>query len=321
MLYLLGITSLAIVSILSITKLYVTEPLKTNFLFLIYFTTISFVLFLIQDTDLKFFIKSKNKKEVKSSFGLKFMLSYLFALIPYTFVMGFKLSGHNYHQIVIVPLFTFLIAYFVIVFANLITNTAKQFVKIPNLDIFVKVIMIVLFIAILYPKSVESRDRMFNTQFPGIDIAGDYINLKAAPNERFFHSSGNSFGSLWNAQRKGYKRPGNIGILKNATTNDINVKWILAYGPAGGFAHYCLFNVQCSEDEQLKGQYLRENFRMVQFGFVPQGESVQPMWVLFKMGGNFSENLLSEYLGGLQPQIKEYEYTHSKYQIGYFNLE
>jgi hypothetical protein len=151
---------------------------------------------------------------------------------------------------------------------------------------------------------------MFNTQFPGLDVAGEYIKSHSQPDERIFHSSHQNYGVLWHADRKGYKPPKDAEYFKRAE-DDYNVNWVFMYQ----------WGIQQYFNNAVIMEYIRNNYRLVQMAFIPQGNQIQPIYFLFKKGGSFNETQLNSYVQG-KPQLKRtYHYTHSPYDIYYVNIE
>ncbi|MBN2367898.1 glycosyltransferase family 39 protein [Candidatus Woesearchaeota archaeon] len=254
-----------------------------------------------------FFTKNKDKMSYRFIFG------YSIALFVFIFVMGFKLSSHNYHQFPVAPLIIFMIAFFIDVAAKNIAN----FVNDSNLKktAYIAVIILLFIIPLSQGKNFlqhmqDSRDRMFNTQFPGLDIAGEYINQHALPDDRVFHSSGQSFGILWHADRKGYKPPANVEYFMRAES-EFNVSWVFAY--QWGLQNY-FQNPEIFE-------YLKNNYRLVQFAYIPQGEQAQPLYFLFRKGGSFNDSQLNEMLQDKQILVKNYQRTDMPYEVRFINLE
>ena len=153
---------------------------------------------------------------------------------------------------------------------------------------------------------------MFNTQFPGLDIAGNYIREHAEEGDRMLHSSGQSFGVLWHADIPGYKPVGSVEDFQRAEEEN-GVSWVLSY--QWGFQHYCFFTAQCSEIDQQRGQYLRENYRLVQFGFMQAGQQAQPLFMLFRKGGTFNETQLNSMLQNNPVRETTYYYTSGPYKV------
>jgi hypothetical protein len=257
-------------------------------------------------------------KEFEPSFSYQFMLGYIFGLVAFVLVMGFKLSGHNYHQFPVAPIIIFLISYLFEVVAK---NIAMF---IPNDDM--KKIAAVIVIAVLFivpfsegknllQHSGDSADRMFDTQFPGLDIAGDYIDQHAGANERFFHSSGQSFGVVWHAKRRGYKPPSTVEYLTRAE-KDYNTTFIFMYQ----------WGLQTYFQNKEVMDYIRGNYRLVEFAYVPSGAQAQPLFMLFRKGGSFNESSLSSMVqakaASNQLYKRTYHYSKNRVQdVMYVDLE
>jgi hypothetical protein len=289
----------------SIMKSYVTD----NYSMIgVFFAFIGSFLFLI-------LYLSKNK----NNFGYKFTFWYFISVFIFIFIMGYKLSGHSYHQFPIAPLIIFMIGYFIdVVAANIVIIAAKVFnFSRGKLLIKVAVCVIIIFLIplpnlALYAKSIEAKNRQFDTQFPGLDIAGNYIRAHANEGDRMFHSSGQSFGVLWHAGIKGYKPPATAEYLKKAEQEN-NISWIFMY--QWGISSY--FQNQGVMD------YIRNNYRLVEFGFVQVSEQqVQPLFFLFRKGGSFNESNLNSMLQNKPVVNTQYSFSNKKfYEVRSIDLE
>jgi hypothetical protein len=256
---------------------------------------------------------TKNNKKTSH----RFMIGYLAGSVIWFFVMGFKLSGHNYHQYPIGPFIIFMIAYFIIVISD---NIASAISKKGNIKTIIEVIVISLIIFMppvsgLYAKSMESKDRMFNTQFPGLDIAGEYMKAHKAANDRMLHSSGQSYGVLWHADMKGYKGPGNLAYVEDAE-NNYNVTWIFVYQ----------WGIQSYFQNQEIFDHIKNKYRLVEFAFMQiNQQQIQPLYFLFRKGGTFNESEINNMLQkGLQEgklSTRTYFYTTGPYQVNYMDFE
>jgi uncharacterized membrane protein len=240
-------------------------------------------------------------------YNYKFMFSYFISIFIFVFIMGFKLSGHNYHQFPVAPIIIFLIAFLIEFIGRNISNFFSTDI-LKNL-VYVVVALLVLFGPFaqgksLFARSMESKDRMFNTQFPGLDVAGYYIRDHSQTNERIFHSSGQSFGVLWHADRKGYKGS-NIPDEYRFAEDNLNVSWVFAY--QWGIATFL------QNPESLN--YLQNNYKLVQFAFTPSNN--QPLYFLFQKGGTSNLTTLNDQINS-HPH-KSYTYTRG-ISSGFLNL-
>ncbi len=215
-------------------------------------------------------------------------------------ILAYKLSGHSYHQFPYAPLIILLMAFFFVVIGKNIESLAK--IK------HSRWIIIAIGIYLLWSPSLAAMNRQFDTQFPGIDVAGKYIRGHSDVKDRFIHSSHQSHGAVWEDQREGFKMPGNVGQLQ--MMEGTGVKFILIY--QWGF--------KVLQEKEL-WDYMKSNYHLTQFGFVKQGDKIQPMWFLLKKGGTFDENKLQELVGSKPVKTQNYEYTSGSQQVGYVDLE
>jgi len=265
------------------------------------FTLIGINMFILGSIFLCYvFLLKKNRKQ-----HYRFMFGYFLSLFVFFFIMGFKLSGHNYHQFPIAPYVLFAIAFL----AEFISENIKQFVP-KNIKSFIFPVVALLIVILLWQPSQAARDRMYNTQFPGLDVAGNYIRQNSQPNERIFHSSGQNYGVLWHSGRKGYKGSSKVEVFEQAE-EEYNVTWIFAYQ----------WGIQTYFQNPEVFQHIKDNYRLVQFAYVANNNQVQPIYFLFKKGGTFNDTNLNEMLQEKPTYKTTYHYTHGTYDIMHINLE
>ena len=249
---------------------------------------------------LAFFWKNLDKE------GYKFMMGYFVGSIMFLFVMGFKLSGHNYHQFPIAPFILFMIAFLV----EFISENINQFVKVKTLHVIVFFTIAILFAGLLWGPSKDSRDRMYNTQFPGLDIAGNYINIHKEDTDRVMHSSGQSFGFLWNANMPGYKGPGKLENLQKAET-EFNVNWLFVYQ----------WGIQNYLQDPIILEHIKQNYRLVQFGYRLNDNQAVPIFFVFRKGGTFDDQKINDLLAGKPIHKTQYWFTSGPYEIYHVDIE
>ena len=237
----------------------------------------------------------------KKTASYRFFLAYLIGGIVWFVTLSYKLQGHSYHQYPLVPLVVFFIAFCFIVIADNI----YRFISWK----YTKLVVLVLLIAMLYPSSMQAKNRQFDTQFIGLDIAGDYIREHSAPDETFIHSSHQSFGSVWHADRIGYKPPKNVSELQFAEDN-LKLKFLFIY--QWGF--------QIKNNQEL-WHHITQHYSRKQAAFVPIKGGVQPWYYLMERGGTFNESAINERLKNMQPQIATYDFTFGKQQMYYVNFD
>ena len=240
----------------------------------------------------------------RKSLGSRFLYGSLVGTILFTFIMAFKMQGHSYHQFPIAPFVIIFMTYFIMVVS---TNLPKYLVK-NNAKVArsVRVFLIIFLIFLLYSPSIEAKDRQFNTQFVGLDIAGDYIREHSLEDERIVHSGHQDYGVLWHADRKG--TDGGIPTVEDLkyAEDNLNVQWVFVYQ----------WGLQSLSDPE-KLEYLSSNYRIVQIGL--QGE--QLLYLVLRRGGSFDVNTLNELAADKEVLVREYEYTMGKSAVQYINIE
>ncbi len=236
----------------------------------------------------------------KKDIGYKFARGYIIALPIFIILLSRKLGGHSYHQFPMAPLIIMMMAFFIVVAAN----NLKGFVKFS----YAAPIAIAALLFLLYSPSMEARDRQFNTQFPGLDIAGEYIKEHSEEDERMFFSGEQSYGVLWHADRKGYPVHPNETEVKFAEEN-YNVRWVLFY----------LWGLNAMQDP-AKFDYIKQTYSLKQIGIVQVQNGYQPYYMLFEKGGSFDPNALQNMTAGKPVQTKNYEYTFREYPFSYINI-
>jgi 4-amino-4-deoxy-L-arabinose transferase-like glycosyltransferase len=236
----------------------------------------------------------------KNNFGNKFMISWFIGSLIWFLVMSFKLSGHNYHQYPLAPMIIIFMAYFFVV----LTSTVNSLVKNKK---YIGITISILLFAVLFSHSTESSDRMFDTQFIGLDIAGEYINENSLPTERLIYPSHQSHGIVWHADRKAFSKPDGIAEIKMA--EDKNSTWIFIY--QWGFD---IMN-------KPEWEYIQESYSLKQAAFTSTGNNqFSPLYILLHKGGSFSMEELNALSDNEDMKIKTYEFSKGNKEVYYFNL-
>ncbi len=245
-----------------------------------------------------FFLKDRK------NLGYRFVLSYALASVLWFFIMSFKLSGHNYHQYPVAPLIIILISYlFVVVAANI-----RKLVNIKYVNIIVFFAVLAVFFFPLYSDSIDAKNRMFDTQFIGLDVAGEYIKMNSQPDSRMIFPSHQSYGVLWHSERKGYpsipKEPDAIEFA----VNEKGVEWIFVY------------QWGMSVMNEPSWDYISSNFELKQVAFEQVQGQNQPVYFLLKHGGSFNISNLNNLIANKQPQTRDYELTVGTRRLYYVNV-
>jgi MFS family permease len=237
----------------------------------------------------------------KNKFSYNFILWYFVGSIPWFVVMADKMSGHNYHQYPIAPLVIFFISYG---FLAIATNLAKFFKK-KN----IKWVALFILAIILVSPSYDSKDRMFDTQFIGLDIAGNYIKGHSSEGERILFPGHQSYGILWHADRMGFAEiPSEENIKFGEEEREVN--WIF------------LYQWGLSTMNEPQWEYISDNYNLEQFAFqINSDGSSNLVYLLLKKGGTFDINELNTLLQDQSKiQTKEYEFSKGKVPLMYYSI-
>ena len=245
-----------------------------------------------------FFLKDRK------NLGYRFVLSYALASVLWFFIMSFKLSGHNYHQYPVAPLIIILISYlFVVVAANI-----RKLITIKYVNIIVFFAVLAVFFFPLYSDSVDAKNRMFDTQFIGLDVAGEYIKMNSQPDSRMIFPSHQSYGVLWHSERKGYPSIPKEAEAIEFAVNEKGVEWIFVY------------QWGMSVINEPSWDYISNNFELKQVAFEQiQGQN-QPVYFLLKHGGSFNISNLNNLIANKQPQTRDYELTVGTRRLYYVDV-
>lgn len=261
------------------------------------FTYIGMILALIAFLIMTFKIKNETYK-----FFFIWGLSYPL----YAAIAPAQMMGHSYYQIPFAPLIAILIAYSITLIANTISCLMKSsfFKKITKLSI------ILIFLILMYSSLQLSTTRQFDTQFYGLDIAGEFIKENSLEDEWILASSHQDTGVVWHADRK------TIDIIPKNLTQFIEfeetygIDWLFVY--QWGIQDY-LYNEELSK-------HISENYSLKQYAFVQYGSSVQPIYLIFQKGGNTNLEDINLLLENKTVQNKNYELTSGEIFLNYINV-
>jgi len=235
----------------------------------------------------------------KHPLGARYFLAYAGFGVLFTIILAHKLGGHSYHQFPYAPLAVFLIAYAFVV----ISTTAASLVRFTH----ARWLLISLLILVLWPATNASLDRQFGLVFPGLDVAGQFINMNSQPGEKIFHSSHQNYGVLWHADRAGYKLPDDI--VSFVEGEEKGVRWLFIYQ----------WRLNFFQNEDVM-PYVRENYHLRQVGFAMQGTDFVPYYFLLEKGGTFDENKINELLSGRGLGTRTYELPQGEFTLNVITL-
>ncbi|MCD4760048.1 glycosyltransferase family 39 protein [archaeon] len=241
----------------------------------------------------------------RKNLGSRFLMGSFVGTIAFMFVMADKMQGHSYHQFPIAPFVIFFMAYAILMVS---TNVPKFVVKGKNkksLTIF----MVLVICAFLISPSIAAKDRQFNTQFVGLDVAGEYVKEHAGPDDRIIHSGHQDYGFFWHADRKGIGDgiPDEKKIRE--VEDELGVNWIFVY-------QWGLSVVDQPQWEYISSHY---SLRQVAFQVGANGQS-NLVYLLLERGGSFDIDAINDYISGKEVLARGYEFTEGKIILNYVNI-
>jgi len=246
----------------------------------------------------------------KQNLGNRFLLGYAISVPVFFLLFSQNLSGHAYHQYPIALAIVLLVAYLFVAVGTNVGNLVSGLSQ-PLYGRLAKLAAIIVLIVIIYSPSMEAKDRMFDTQFPGLDIAGEYIKAHKHPGERVMHSSHQAYGLLWHGDIKGTR--GIPPSLSNITMVEekLDARWLFIYNWDFGIFQ-----------DLERWPYLSQHYSLRQVAFVQNQGQTSPVYLLlYRDDKGFDINTLNEYLKDRPVQSREYEYTHGKMQLYYVNVD
>ncbi|MFC1801171.1 ArnT family glycosyltransferase [Nanoarchaeota archaeon] len=243
------------------------------------------------------FLRKKNK------IGSKFFMGYVIGALIWIPIMASKLKGHSYHQYPLLPLIAFLISLTIVVISgsasSLINNKYKKFIKTG---------LIIIFLIIIFFPAKTAWQRQFDTQFIGLDVAGEYIKQNSEINDRVIHSRHQSFGVVWHADRKGENPPTNLSVLKKLEKRGAN--WIFMYQ----------WGIPKITQNKEVWDYIQNNYGLEQIAFQVSGNEQQLIYLLLKKGGTFNETTIPEVIKDKPLNEKTYEFSRGHQKMHYINI-
>ncbi len=244
------------------------------------------------------FYFSKNK-----SWQSKYLLGCAVSL-PVFLVIGVnKLSGHSYHQYPVLFFILLFISYVAVVVCETLFSlpifASASSGSDDSSNLFrngLRVIFVVIMIFLLWSPSIQAKNRMFDTQFPGLEVAGEYVKTNSDASDFVLFPSGQSYGFLWHSDRKGFKTPGDISGFKKAELKGAN--WLYVY--QWGFS--------ITQNSEV-WDYVKQNYHLEQATFQVVNNQPQIISLLLKRGGNYTDADLNLLAQSRTPSESSYEYS------------
>ncbi len=259
-----------------------------------YFALAGALLFLV------IYLKSKAK-----TLGRHFIAASLLSVVFFVLLMAQKLGGHSYHQYPVAPFVLAMIAFAFVIIAQNIARNVQQLIKMH----YVNALILIAFLLLVWSPASEARNRQYDTQFIGLDVAGEYIKEHSAPQERIIHSGHQDYGIFWHASRKGIDGGiPDVGGIKFAEES-LNVSWIFMYQ----------WGMQEMQNPEKWG-YIKDNYRLAQFAFRETPQGPQAVYMLFKKGGTFDESRINDLVAGKPIQSRTYELTTGTVEMQYIDI-
>lgn len=248
----------------------------------------------------------------------RFTLAFVGSAILMFLIIPESITGHSYHQFPALPIVLILIAYCFTVIAVMV----KKYLNYPGVKAAVLILLFFVPIPVfsyavqdwkdhtLYYSSMSAANRQWDTQFYGLDIAGDYIRTHKDDNDRIMHSGHQAFGVLWHGNIKGTRGiPNNSTWIKDGEDR-LNASWFFIYN----------WDFSLFQDPDRWG-YITSTYRPVQLGFMQQQGRPALVYLLLRKGGNFTLESLDQRLQGLPARTVNYETTRGPVPFQYVNLE
>ncbi len=254
--------------------------------------------------------------------GESFVFWYLLSAVPFFTVMSYKLGGHSYHQYPVAPLVVMLIAYFAIKIGDVVKSLVKQkgvgglaggavtlgvifLLYVPLQGMFISVVNPSLCDVGFCESFQDAWSRQFDTQYIGTDVAGEYVKAHSSPSERVIFPSFQSYGFIWSSDRKGYVLGNALSDITKAESNGAD--WIFLYQ----------WGLSAVANDPTRWDYVRSHYSIQQMAFIQTDKGGQPIYLLLKKGGSFSDKDMD--LSGKEIKYKDYEYTKGKQRMYYVN--
>ncbi len=231
----------------------------------------------------------------------RFLLANIAGIFLFFIVMASKIAGHNYHYYPITPFILIFVSYFILI----VSNTVKKIFKSKAIGLVAATILVLA----IYPASTDASDRQFNTQFYGLDIAGEYIEQNKLPDDELINSGHQSFGIIWYGDIESTRNlPKNISEFKQIEETR-NINWLFLYQWGLSFTN---------DPDILK--HVEENYELKQIAFLLDGKKASPVYLLFKKGGTFNSSQLNSLISEQEVETREYETTKDIIRLSYVTL-
>jgi 4-amino-4-deoxy-L-arabinose transferase-like glycosyltransferase len=243
----------------------------------------------------------------RKNIGSRFLMGSFIGTILFTFIMADKMQGHSYHQFPIAPFVIFFMAYSILMIS---TNLSKFAIKKNSTKKGLTIFLVLVIAAFLLGPSIAAKDRQFNTQFVGLDVAGEYIKEHSEPDEVIIHSGHQDYGLIWHADRKGIGDgiPDEEKIIY--AENELGATWIFVYQWELGVV------------DKPQWEYISSHYSLKQIAFQAGADGQSNLvYMLLNKGGSFDVAAINDYVVDKPVQSKKYEFTQGSVAFNYINVE
>jgi hypothetical protein len=187
----------------------------------------------------------------------------------------------------------------------LVSNSLYLNLKIKELK-FLPYLFIFLLVFMNFGALELSINRQFDTQFFGLDVAGEYIKAHSSSLESIIDSGHQDIGLVWHSDRRLVSIPPDVSRMQELEEK-MHVRWIFVY--QWGF-NTVLGNAELAE-------YIYDNYRLAQIAFRRNGENVVPFYFLLEKGGSFNQSDINNLIQNKPVKRKYYELTSGNVELNY----
>ncbi len=249
-----------------------------------------------------FFYKNRNQSN-------RFLLGFAISIIPWVIISAKYLKGHAYHQYPGAPIFILFEAFAILSISSTIGGFVKKKYR-PYISYTISLLILatLLFGFGIVEGEIAAKNRVFDTQFVGLDIAGRYILENSQPTERILHPGHQIYGVMWHSNRKGLKIPKSVEEVMEKEAEGANWVFIYQWG----------FSIPQKYPDVWS--YVTQNYELKQIAFQNVGQTSTPIYFLLKRGGSFNESNLNVMIQNKPTFSQEYEFTRGKQIINYINI-
>lgn len=242
----------------------------------------------------------------KTPLGL-FLVGSFVSIFIYLLSFADKIRGHAYYQFVFLPLVCFASAYAVYILAHSFQSLLVRFWKYA-LSLF-PLAFVVLLLLVAYPSIEAATHRVFDTIYYGEDVAGDFIYKNSNTTDRVFIDGvfSQSVGILWHAHRYGTDEITPHLSYFQELEETLQFRWVVLYS----------YGMSTIQTKQEVWEYIQQNYKIRQIGFISQGQQLVPYYFVLEKGGIFDADAFAT---GKQPSLVQ-TYTTTQGEFSFYAMD